>query len=577
MDSFAALGVQPQVAQALNELGFTAPTPVQEQVIPVLLRQEGDWISLAQTGTGKTAAFGVPLVQQIDPAGRQTQALVLCPTRELCVQVARDLGAFAKNLPGIRILAVYGGARIDTQINALQRGAHLIVATPGRLNDLLRRGAADLSAIRTVVLDEADEMLNMGFLEEIGAILGQTPATRKTLLFSATMSREVATIAKKYMTAAREILVGQRNSGAENVRHLYYMVRAQDRFQALKRVVDLHPDIYGIIFCRTRQETQEVADRLIQDGYRADALHGELAQGQRDLVMAKFRRRNLQLLVATDVAARGVDVTDLTHVINYNLPDDLAVYTHRSGRTGRAGKAGISISIIHQREGWRIKAIERSINRSFEHGRVPSGREICANQIMHRINELCEQSVDFAGIEAILPAVAEKLAAMDREELIRRFVAREARDFLAYYQDAPDLDVCEKTGDRAQNNRKEPGRGRQWGAEQYTRFQVNVGKEDGVLPQRLIAIINSSAGRQRIAIGRIELQRNLSFIEADSRFADNVLHAFQRLMINGKKVSIEIAGTGKGERPGGRRDTAGRPRTKWAGSARPGAWKKRAN
>jgi ATP-dependent RNA helicase DeaD len=577
MDLFAALGVQPQVIQALAGLGFTVPTPVQEQVIPVLLRQAGDWISLAQTGTGKTAAFGIPLVQQIDPASSRTQALVLCPTRELCVQVARDLDVFAKYLPGIKTLAVYGGARIDTQINALQRGVHLIVATPGRLNDLLRRGSADLSTLRTVVLDEADEMLNMGFLEEIGAILGQTPATRKTLLFSATMSREVATIAKKYMTAAKEILVGQRNSGAENVRHLYYMVRAQDRFQALKRVVDLHPDIYGIIFCRTRQETQEVADRLIQDGYRADALHGELAQGQRDLVMAKFRRRNLQLLVATDVAARGVDVNDLTHVINYNLPDDLAVYTHRSGRTGRAGKAGTSISIIHQREGWRIKAIEKSIGRPFECSRVPSGREICANQIMHRINGLCEQSVDFTGIEAILPAVTEKLADLDREELIRRFVAREAKGFLEYYQDAPDLDVREKGGEREQNNRKEPGRGKQWGAEQYTRFQVNVGKEDGVLPQRLIAIINSGAGRQRIAIGKIELLRNLSFIEADSRFADNVLHAFQRLMINGKKVSIEIAGAaGKGER-GGRRDTAGKPRTKWGGSSRPGAWKKRAN
>ena len=577
MNSFAALGVQPQVAQALTELGFTAPTPVQEQVIPVLLRQEGDWISLAQTGTGKTAAFGVPLVQQIDPASRQTQALILCPTRELCVQVARDLDAFAKYLPGVKTLAVYGGARIDTQIHALQRGVHLIVATPGRLNDLLRRGSADLSTIRTVVLDEADEMLNMGFLEEIGAILGQTPASRQTLLFSATMSREVATIAKKYMTAAKEILVGQRNSGAANVRHLYYMVRAQDRFAALKRVVDLHPDIYGIIFCRTRQETQEVADRLIQDGYRADALHGELAQGQRDLVMAKFRRRNLQLLVATDVAARGVDVNDLTHVINYNLPDDLAVYTHRSGRTGRAGKAGISISIIHQREGWRIKAIEKSIGRSFEHGRVPSGREICANQIMHRISELCEQDVDFAGIEAILPAVTEKLAALDRDELIRRLVAREAKGFLAYYASAPDLDVREKGSDRDQGQRKEPGRAKQWGAEQYTRFQVNVGKEDGVLPQRLIAIINNGAGRQRIAIGKIELQRNLSFIEADSRFADNVLKAFQRLMINGKQVSIEIAGVGQVARGGGKRDMAGKPKAKWAGSSRPGAWKKRAN
>ncbi|MFZ5798982.1 MAG: DEAD/DEAH box helicase [Desulfobulbus sp.] len=577
MNEFTVLGVKPEVGQALAELGFTAPTPVQEQVIPVLLRQEGDWISLAQTGTGKTAAFGIPLVQQVDPASRRIQALVLCPTRELCIQVARDLDAFARYLPGIKTLAVYGGARIDTQINALQRGVHLVVATPGRLNDLLRRGCADLSTIRTVVLDEADEMLNMGFLEEIGAILGQTPADRQTLLFSATMSREVATIAKKYMTAAKEILVGQRNSGAVNVRHQYCMVRAQDRFPALKRIVDLHPDIYGIIFCRTRQETQEVADRLIQDGYRADALHGELAQGQRDLVMAKFRRRNLQLLVATDVAARGVDVNDLTHVINYNLPDDLAVYTHRSGRTGRAGKAGISISIIHQREGWRIKAMEKNIGRSFEYARVPSGREICANQIMSRISGLVETPAEYSGIEAILPAVTEKLAELDREELIRRLVAREAKGFLAYYQDAPDLDAREKGEERGQKQRREQDRGKQRNAEQYTRFQVNVGKEDGVLPQRLIAIINSGGGRQRIAIGKIELRRNQSFIEADSRFADNVLHAFQRLMINGKKVHIEINGIGGGEQGDVRRSGAGGPGPKRPGSSRPGAWKKRAN
>ncbi|MFA5718112.1 MAG: DEAD/DEAH box helicase, partial [Desulfobulbaceae bacterium] len=344
MNSFIELGVRPEIVKGLAELGFASPTPVQEKVIPLLLGRGRDWISLAQTGTGKTAAFGIPLIQNIDPGSPIAQALVLCPTRELCVQVARDIEAFGRYLPGVKTLAVYGGARMDVQINTLRRGAHIIVATPGRLLDLIRRGAADVSQIGSVVLDEADEMLNMGFQEEISAILGATPATRDTLLFSATMSPEVARIAGTYMTDPGEILIGQRNSGAENVQHLYYMVRAQDRFPALKRIVDLHPDIYGIIFCRTRQETQDVAGQLIQEGYLADALHGELFQAQRDLVMGKFRRKNLQLLVATDVAARGVDVNDLTHVINYNLPDDPAAYTHRSGRTGRAGKTGTSVS-----------------------------------------------------------------------------------------------------------------------------------------------------------------------------------------------------------------------------------------
>ncbi|MDW7774240.1 MAG: DEAD/DEAH box helicase [Desulfobulbaceae bacterium] len=554
MSSFIELGVRPEVIRGLAELGFVEPTPVQEKVIPLLLQRGGDWISLAQTGTGKTAAFGIPLVQNIDTDSPATQALVLCPTRELCVQVARDIDAFGRYLPGVKTLAVYGGARMDTQINTLRRGTHIIIATPGRLLDLMRRGAADVSQISAVVLDEADEMLNMGFQEDIAAILGATPADRDTLLFSATMSPEVARIAGSYMTDAREILIGQRNSGAENVRHLYYMVRAQDRFPTLKRIVDLHPDIYGIIFCRTRQETQEVADKLIQEGYLADALHGELSQAQRDLVMGKFRRGNLQLLVATDVAARGVDVNDLTHVINYNLPDDPSAYTHRSGRTGRAGKAGIAVSIIHQREGWRIKAIEKNIRKTFVRERVPSGREVCANQVMHRINMLLDAPPDFQGLDQILPQAVEKLAGLDRQELVRRLVALESKRFLEYYRDAPDLNVQEKGGDGGMVKRKETGRRRERSSENFTRFHVNVGKNDGVLPQRLIAIINNGSPRQKIAIGRIELMRNFSFIEADSRFSRMVLDSFDQLMINGKKVAIEIAADRK-NKPVERGDT----------------------
>ena len=549
MMSFDAIGIRPEIVRGLSALGFTAPTPVQEKVIPALLDKPGDWISLAQTGTGKTAAFGIPLIQMIDTGQTVTQALVLCPTRELCVQVAGDIEAYGRYMPGLRILAVYGGARLDLQINALKRGVHVIIATPGRLADLIRRGAADISGIETVVLDEADEMLNMGFQEEISAILDKTPATRNTLLFSATMSREVASIANRYMTDPGEIIVGRRNSGAENVRHLYCLVQARDRFPALKRIVDLHPEMYAIIFCRTRQETQEVADQLIQEGYRADALHGELSQAQRDQVMAKFRRQNLQLLVATDVAARGVDVNDLTHVINYNLPDEIAAYTHRSGRTGRAGKGGTAISIIHQREGWKIRTIEKNINKPFERLPVPSGGEVCAKQIMHRINALCEEPVDAAAVEALLPAVSEKLADLSREELIKRVVAVESKRFLEYYRDAPDLNVREKGGGREQKKGRDGGPAREKKSRSFTRFHVNVGKNDGVLPQRLIAIINNSTGRHKIAIGKIELMRNFSFIEADSRFSDMVVQAFQQLMINGKKVTIDIAAARRKEFP----------------------------
>lgn len=565
--SFIEIGVHPEIIRGLTELGFESPTPIQEKVIPDLLHGNGDWISLAQTGTGKTAAFGIPLIQRIDTSRATTQALVLCPTRELCVQVARDFASFGKYFPEIKTLAVYGGARIDTQINALRRGVHIIVATPGRLQDLMNRGSADISGITTVVLDEADEMLNMGFQEEISTILAETPSQKSTLLFSATMSREVKTIANRYMTNPQEIVVGSRNSGAENVQHHYYMVRAQDRFAALKRIVDLHPDIYGIIFCRTRQETQEVADSLMQDGYHADALHGELSQAQRDLVMSKFRRKNLQLLVATDVAARGVDVNDLTHVINYNLPDDLASYTHRSGRTGRAGKTGISISIIHQREGWRVKAIEKTIKKSFKRCRIPSGREVCDNQIMHRIDAMLGEHIDHAQIEHLLPALQRKLADFDREELITRFVAQEAKRFIEYYRYAPDLNVDEKK-DKKSNRKgdRNGGRNNDRGRTQFTRFHINVGKNDGMAPERLISIINRGARNSDIAVGKIEMMRNFCFLEADSRFSNKVMSAFSSQRINGKPVQIEVAGNRKDNQ--GKRSFNRKPKAKQSRAGR---------
>ena len=453
MSTFAELGVGREILQALADLGFTAPTPIQAEIIPLVLQRQTDVVGLAQTGTGKTAAFGIPMLQLADPARRKPQALILCPTRELCVQVTRDLLALARHLPQIQVTAVYGGAPIEPQIRALRQGSQIIVATPGRLNDLIRRNSVDLSTIRRVVLDEADEMLNMGFKEELNAILAVTPPDKNTLLFSATMSREVAGIAATYMHQPVEITVGQKNMGAENVRHLYYMVQAKDRYLALKRVADLNPDIYAIIFCRTRQETQEIAEKLITDGYSADALHGDLSQTQRDAVMNKFRAKTIQMLVATDVAARGLDVSDLSHVINYNLPDDLASYTHRSGRTGRAGKSGVSIAIINLRELFKVRDIERKLGRRFEAARVPNGREICERQLLHLIDTVNRVQVDHARIEPFLPAVHEKLAGLDREELIKRFVSLEFNRFLDYYRHAPDLNVS----DRERNDR--PGRG----------------------------------------------------------------------------------------------------------------------
>jgi ATP-dependent RNA helicase DeaD len=543
MKTFADIGINNDILKGLSALGFQEPTPVQAQVIPLMLERQVDMVSLAQTGTGKTAAFGLPLIQLANSKSMQTQGLILCPTRELCVQVARDLEAYSKHVEGLRILAIYGGASIEQQIKALRKGIQIIVATPGRLNDLINRGKVDISGVRYAVFDEADEMLQMGFQDELNAILANTPKEKNTLLFSATMSKEVKAIAKKYMSDPVEVTIGKLNAGAENVSHEFYMVQARDRYLALKRIVDNCPNNYSIIFCRTRVETHEIANKLIQDGYNADALHGDLSQIQRDQVMKKFRSKNLQILVATDVAARGLDVNDLTHVINYNLPDELSNYTHRSGRTGRAGRAGISVAIIHMKERFKIKEIEKKLNKKFKQCRIPSGMEICKKQLVSLIDVVTKVEVDHDQINPLYAEISEKLASMDSEELIKKFVSLEFNRFLEYYKNAPDLNVS--TGAQKRPGKKDQQRGEFAGKsnhkQKFTRFFLNVGRRQGILPQALIGKINGIPGGGRIKVGKIEIKRNNASIEADSRFTPQILDAFQHATINGKTVSIEVA------------------------------------
>ncbi len=542
MNAFANLGLNDDLLKGLAKLGFNEPTPVQQQVIPLMLDRPVDLVGLAQTGTGKTAAFGLPLIQLTKTKNRKTQGLILCPTRELCVQVARDLESFAKHVKGLKVLAIYGGASAMDQIRVLRTGVQIIVATPGRLNDLINRGKVDISGVRHVVFDEADEMLQMGFQEELNAILTHTPAEKNTLLFSATMSREVKAIANRYMSNPVELTVGKRNAGAENVDHEYYMVHARNRYLALKRIVDNSPGNYSIIFCRTRLETNEVAEKLIQDGYNADALHGELTQAQRDQVMKKFRSKTLQLLVATDVAARGLDVTDLTHVINYNLPDETAGYTHRSGRTGRAGRKGTSIAIINMKEMYKIRQIEKNIKKKFKQCRVPSGEEICKKQLVGLIDVVKKVEVNSAQIDPLYADIAKKLEHFDREELIKRFISLEFNQFLEYYKYAPDLNVTESTNkQRGPRERKFSGPAGDTGSgKKFARFSLNVGRRQGIMPQGLIGKINGIPGVGRIKIGKINIKRNTAMLEADSKFTPQILAAFQHAEINGKTVSIEL-------------------------------------
>ncbi|WP_420208155.1 DEAD/DEAH box helicase [Candidatus Electronema sp. JC] len=586
MSTFADLGISSEIISALTDLGFTEPTPIQEQAIPLILKNHADIVSLAQTGTGKTAAFGLPLIQLLDPASRRTQGLVLCPTRELCMQVSRDLESFARHINGINIVAIYGGASIEQQSRELRRGAHIIVATPGRLRDMIRRNLADIAAVRFVVLDEADEMLNMGFQEELNGILAETPKEKNTLLFSATMSREVADIASKYMSKPVEITVGTRNAGSETISHEYYLIHPRDRFASLKRVLDSCPEIYAIIFCRTRMDTQEIADKLIQDGYKADALHGDLTQSQRDLVMKKFHSRNLQLLVATDVAARGLDVSDLTHVINYSLPDDTANYTHRSGRTGRAGRTGISVVLVDSRELYKIRQLESRLKRQFQQRQIPNGPEICQKQLVSLIGRISGAAVDEEQVGPLYAEVAGQLEHLSREELVKKIIALEFGRFMNYYKNAPDLNP--KAGERRAAPPRSDGPGRTFGggretkrpfaarggseggreerpkrsfptagergeSKDFAQFHLNVGRRNGILPENLISTINEVTGCGRIKVGKIEIQRNTAMLEGESRYIAQIVNAFERADFNGKPVTVRVV---QDERPAYRGDRA---------------------
>lgn len=572
MKTFAELGLKEQILNAITEIGYEQPTPVQAAVIPVLLGEENtdqtaggatvptqDIIALAQTGTGKTAAYGLPVLQNVDADDRSTQVVILSPTRELCLQIADDLKDYSRYIDGLHVVAVYGGAGIESQIRQLRKGCQIIVATPGRLIDLIHRGAARLEAVRHVVLDEADEMLNMGFTESIDEILSAIPSEHQTLLFSATMGPDIERIAKNYLREYREIVVGSRNEGAEHVNHIYYAVRAQDKYAALKRIVDYYPRIYAIIFCRTRLETQEVADHLIRDGYSAEALHGDLAQAQRDLTMQKFRTHRTQLLVATDVAARGLDVNELTHVINYGLPDDVENYTHRSGRTGRAGKRGTSISIIHLREKGKVRVIERVIGKKFEVGTLPEPKEICTKQLYKVIDNLEHTEPDEEQIAPFLPEVMHKLEWLTKEELVKRLVQQEFGRFLTYYADAPEIvqptarEEREEKGnkrDRRDDKRARNAKGNPVAEEGYTRLFLNFGKRDNFFAREIINLVNRYV-KGKVEIGRIDLLNNCSFFEVPEEQAELVMGKMAKAKVGERRVVVDFA-----DRADGKADSA---------------------
>ena len=540
MKNFSELGLAQPLLQAIEELGYEHPMPVQEEVIPHLLSNDSDLVALAQTGTGKTAAYGLPLLQQLVPSDGPT-VVILSPTRELCLQIADDMEGFSKYMPETNILAVYGGTNIEPQIRALQHGVDIIVATPGRLMDLMNRGVADLSKVQHVVLDEADEMLSMGFQEELDSILEGIPIQHRTLLFSATMSQEIERIAQNYLTDAKQIQVGSRNEGAENVNHIYYMVHARDKYLALKRVVDFYPRIYAIIFCRTRLETQEVADNLIRDGYNADALHGELSQQQRELTMQKFRRHRIQLLVATDVAARGLDVDDLTHVINYGMPDDVEYYTHRSGRTGRAGKKGTSICIIGMRERSKIKQIEKEIQKTFEQGTLPEPRDICTKQLYHVIDDIERIEVDEEEIAPFMNEVQKRWEWLDKDDLIKRVLSREFGRFLQYYANAPEIEDVTASGNSEEGGRRQRNKSHQ-AEEGYVRLFLNVGKIDGMYAREIISLINKNVQGEKVAVGRIDLMKNFSFIEVKKDDLNRVLKGLKHgVTVKGRSVVCDIS------------------------------------
>ncbi len=584
--TFKELNLKDDILSAIEELGYEQPMPVQEKTIPFMLEQTADLVALAQTGTGKTAAFGLPVLNMIDAGRKQVQALVLAPTRELCIQIANDLKGYSKNMRGMRIVPVYGGEDIRTQLRQLDTAPQIIVATPGRLIDLIERGKIELGSIDFLVLDEADEMLNMGFKEDIETILQRTPETRRTMLFSATMPKEIANIARRYMKNFEEITVGTKNSGAENVEHIYYTSQAKQRYLVLKRIVDLNPDIYGIVFCRTRQETKEVAEKLMHDGYNADALHGDLSQAQRDTVMQKFRIRNIQLLVATDVAARGLDVSDLTHVINYNLPDDVEIYTHRSGRTGRANKKGVSVSIIHSKEKFKIKDIERMLKKSFEQQQIPNGLEVCKKQLFYLIDRMQNVEVNEEQILPYIPQIMKQLDGLSKEEILKRFVSLEFNRFLNYYKDAEDLNYHERSdrgergergmrsdrgersdrgdrGERSERGERGPKTGNR------VRLKMNIGDREGIDPKRFLGIINDVTGDKSISIGAIEVTNKFTFFDVFSDQVEKVVTAFAgetEYLVTEAKGSKSFEGGSK--KPEYRTRTAGEGRSSGSGEAR---------
>lgn len=564
--TFKELNLRAEILSAVEQLGYELPMPVQEQVIPFMFTEQADLVALAQTGTGKTAAFGLPILNMIDVKRREVQALVLAPTRELCIQISNDMKGYAANMTDVHIVPVYGGEDIRKQLKELDRTPQIIVATPGRLIDLTERGKIQLGNINFLVFDEADEMLNMGFKDEIETILKETPENRRTLLFSATMPAEIQRIAKQYMHDYQEITVGVRNSGTENVEHIYYISQARQRYLVLKRIVDLNPDIYGIVFCRTRQETKEVAEKLMHDGYNADALHGDLSQPQRDSVMQKFRIRNVQLLVATDVAARGLDVSDLTHVINYNLPDDVEIYTHRSGRTGRANKTGISVSIIHSKEKFKIKDIERMLKRKFEQRQIPNGLEVCKKQLFYQIDKMQNVDVNEEQIDPYMAQIMNQLEYLSKEELLKRFVSLEFNRFLDYYKNAPDLNIPEhapreRDGKTEQNNGKENGNRRNKSGNRV-RLKINLGTKEGMNPRRILGIINDITDDKSINIGGIEITNKFTFFDVFEDQKDRVLSAFEQT----QDLNVSVA---KGSRSfSNDEDKKDNPRDKRSGEKR---------
>jgi ATP-dependent RNA helicase DeaD len=546
MQTFEEQGLHEALVKAVTELGFTQPTPIQEKTIPHILNSKADLIALAQTGTGKTAGFGLPILSKIDLSLRGVQAIILSPTRELCLQITNDLQNFAKHMPGLNIVPVYGGARITDQIMALKKGAHIVVGTPGRTVDLINRKSLKINDIQWLVLDEADEMLNMGFRDDLDAILENTPGTKQTLLFSATMPDGVRRIASEYMTEPEEISIGKKNQGSANISHEYYIVKASDRYLALKRILDINPDIYGIVFCRTREETKDIASKLMADGYNADALHGDLSQAQRDYVMGRFRAKTLQMLVATDVAARGIDVNELTHVLNYNIPDDLEVYVHRSGRTGRAGKQGVSVIITHTRDGQRVRLLERLVGKPFEYKAVPTGQEICEKRLYNLIDEINNTEVNEAQIAPFMPVIEEKLASLDREELLKRLVLVEFSHFLNYYKNAKDITMEQSSGRRESGGMSDrSGQGRDFAGGRgrggaMARFRINIGTKNHLKSHNLLGLINEVTNNRTIGVGRIQINHDFTFFDVDQTAASQVSASFEGARFGGVQLQVQM-------------------------------------